>query len=257
LFVNFCLAAAKGSGDPGRRSHRLFLPPPQAAANLAGGPTARLDFGGSSLDSQERILRLEIIKVCRKLESRGLIAASDGNVSCRAGEDCILITPSGVSKGDMEVDEIAKTCMRGNLLEGPLRPSSEIRMHLLVYRMRPEVSAIVHAHPPVATALTLAGYPFNSKVLPEVWMMLGKVPVAPYATPSTDEVPKSIEPYIMDSRAILLERHGALTLGRSLMEAWMRMEKLEHCAKILFYASMLEDRTAPVALSEAEIAKLG
>jgi L-fuculose-phosphate aldolase len=209
------------------------------------------------MDSQEWSLRLQIIKVGRKLESMGLVAASDGNISCRAGEDCMLITPSGVSKGDIEPEEIAKTSTLGNLLEGPMRASNEIQMHVHVYRMRPDVSAIVHAHPVVATAFTLAGFPFNSKVLPEVWLMLGKVPVAPYATPSTDEVPLSIEPYIMGSRAILLKRHGALTFGESLMEACMRMEKLEHCAKILFYASMLEDRKAPVALAESEIAKLG
>ncbi len=209
------------------------------------------------MDSQERSLRLEIIKVCRKLDSKGLIAASDGNVSCRLGEECLLITPSGVSKGDMEPEDLARTCMQGNLLEGPIRPSSEIRMHLRVYHMRPDVMAIVHAHPPLATAFTLAGFPFNSKVLPEVWLMLGKVPVAPYATPSTEEVPLSISPYIADSRAILLRRHGALTFGGSVTEACMRMEKLEHCAKILFYASMLEDRKAPVALTESEIAKLG
>jgi len=109
----------------------------------------------------------------------------------------------------------------------------------------------------VATASTLAGFPLNSKVLPEVWLMLGKVPVAPYATPSTDEVPRSIDPYVLDSRAILLRRHGALTFGGSLMEACMRMEKLEHFAKVLFYASILEDRKAPVAMTESEIAKLG
>jgi L-fuculose-phosphate aldolase len=218
---------------------------------------SKRDFGGSRMDSQERSLRLEIIKICRKLESKGLIAASDGNVSCRAGRDCMLITPTGVSKGDIEPEEIAKTCMRGDLLEGPMRPSKEILMHVQVYSMRPDVLAIVHAHPPMATAFTLAGFPFNSKVLPEVWLMLGKGPLAPYATPSTNEVPHSIEPYIPDSRAILLKRHGALTFGGNLMEAFMRMEKLEHCAKILFYASMLEDRKAPVALTQSEIAKLG
>ena len=100
------------------------------------------------MDSQERSLRLEIIKICRKLESKGLIAASDGNVSCRAGRDCMLITPTGVSKGDIEPEEIAKASMRGELLEGPIRPSSEILMHVQVYRMRPDVLAVVHAHPP-------------------------------------------------------------------------------------------------------------
>lgn len=209
------------------------------------------------MDSQETILREEIIKVCRRLDEKGLISAGDGNVSCRAGGDCILITPSGVSKGDMNPEQMVRTGIRDGIPEGPARPSSEIKMHLKVYRMNPEVFAVVHAHPPVATAVTLSGYPFNTKVLPEVWMMLGKVPVAPYATPSTDEVPLSIQPYIMESRAILLKRHGAVTFGKSLMEACMRMEKIEHFARILFYASMLEDRKASVALSESEIAKLG
>jgi L-fuculose-phosphate aldolase len=157
----------------------------------------------------------------------------------------------------MEPEDIAKTSMQGNLLEGRIMPSSEIRMHMLVYRMRPDVSAVVHAHPPMATAFTLAGFHFDSRVLPEVWLMLGKVPVAPYATPSTDEVPRSISPYIADSQAILLRRHGALTIGASLTEACMRMEKLELCAKILFYAAMLEGRKGPDALPESEIARLG
>lgn len=208
------------------------------------------------MDSQELNLRLGIVKVCRKLESRGLIAASDGNVSCRVGPDCILITPGGVSKGDVGADEIAKTAMDGALLEGPLKPSSEIRMHLLVYRMRPDVLAIVHAHPPMATAFTIAGFPLNPKVLPEVWLMLGKVPLAPYATPATEEVARSIEPHVAGSRAILLKRHGAVTFGRDLAEACMRMEKLEHSAKILFCASMLEDRKTPSAMTAGEIAKL-
>ncbi|MDR3554400.1 MAG: class II aldolase/adducin family protein, partial [Syntrophobacteraceae bacterium] len=153
------------------------------------------------MDSQEMNLRLEIVRVCRKLESGGLIAASDGNVSCRFGPDSILITPGGVSKGEIAPEEIAKTGMEGTLLEGPLKPSSEIRMHLLVYRARPDVSAIVHAHPPMATAFTIAGFSFDSKVLPEVWLMLGKVPLAPYATPATEEVARSIEPHVADSRA--------------------------------------------------------
>ena len=129
--------------------------------------------------------------------------------------------------------------MRGNLLEGMIKPSSEIRMHLQVYRMRPDVSAIVHAHPPIATAFTLAGYQFDSKVLPEAWMMLGKVPVAPYATPSTDEVPKLIEPYIMDSRAILLHKAWSAHFRRkSDKEAFMRMELSSTVQKLFFMHSL-------------------
>ena len=208
------------------------------------------------MDSQELNLRSEIIKACRKLEQKGLIAANDGNVSCRTGENCILITPGGVSKGDIEPEDLVKTTLEGELLEGTRKPSSEIRMHLHVYLNRPDVSAIVHAHPAMATAFTLAGFPFNSKVLPEVWLMLGPVPTAPYATPSTDEVPQSIAPYVENHQAILLRRHGALTFGRNVTEAYMRMEKLEHAAKILFYASILEDRKTPVPLFENEIRKL-
>jgi L-fuculose-phosphate aldolase len=208
------------------------------------------------MDSQELNLRSEIIKACRKLEQKGLIAANDGNVSCRAGENSILITPGGISKGEIEPEDLVKTTMEGELLQGTRKPSSEIRMHLYVYRNRPDVFGIVHAHPTMATAFTLAGFPFNAKVLPEVWLMLGHVPTAPYATPSTDEVPQAIAPYVEKHRAILLRRHGALTFGKNVTEAYMRMEKLEHAAKILFYASILEDRKTPVPLYDSEIKKL-
>ena len=208
------------------------------------------------MDSQELNLRSEIIKACRKLEQNGLIAANDGNVSSRAGADSILITPGGVSKGDIGPEDLVRTTLDGELTQGTRKPSSEIRMHLYVYRNRPDVSAIVHAHPIMATAFTLAGFPFNSKVLPEVWLMLGDVPTAPYATPSTPEVPESIAPYVEKHWAILLRRHGALTFGKNVMEAYLRMEKLEHAAKILFFASMLEDRKTPVPLYDSEIRKL-
>jgi len=208
------------------------------------------------MDSQERNLRSEIIAVCRKLDAKGLIAASDGNVSCRAGDGRILITPSGVSKGDMGLEDLVATSCEGELLEGSRKPSSEIKMHLLVYRKRPDVFAIVHAHPPMVTAFTLVGFPFNAKVLPEVWLNLGNVPTAPYATPSTDEVPQAIAPYVEQSRAILLRRHGALTFGESVAQAYMRMEKLEHAARIFFYASILEDRKCPAVMADNEIRKL-
>ncbi|MGC9194390.1 MAG: class II aldolase/adducin family protein [Syntrophobacteraceae bacterium] len=202
-------------------------------------------------------LRLQMVEVCKKLHSGGLIAAGDGNVSYRLDKDLILITPGGVSKADIAPEEVAKTGMDATLLEGPLKPSSEIRMHLLVYKMRPDVSAIVHAHPPIATAFTLAGLPFESKVLPEVWLMLGNVPVAPYATPATEEVARAIEPHVPNSRAILLERHGAVTFGQDLSQAWMRMEKLEHFARTLFHASMLRGRKAPESLTQKQLLRLG
>jgi L-fuculose-phosphate aldolase len=208
------------------------------------------------MDSQERNLRSEVAAVCRKLERKGLIAASDGNVSCRAGENHILITPAGVSKGEVEPGDLVKTDLEGRVVEGTGNPSSEIRMHLYVYQKRPDVSAIVHAHPAMATAFTLSGFPFDARVLPEVWLTIGEVPTAPFAVPSTEEVPQSIAPYVENHRAILLERHGALTLGGSVTQAYMMMEKLEHAARILFFASILEGRKPPGALGENEIKKL-
>jgi len=208
------------------------------------------------MDSQERNLRNDIVSVCRKLEQKQLIAACDGNVSCRAGNDAIIITPSGFPKGDLQAEDLIKTTMEGNVIEGATRPSSEIRMHLLVYQKRPDVFAIVHAHPTMATAFTLSGFPLNSKVLPEVYLMLGNVPTAPYATPSTPEVPQAIARYVENHQAMLLSRHGALTFGKTVLEAFLRMDKLEHAARTLFFASMLEDRKTPAILPEGEIRKL-
>jgi len=208
------------------------------------------------MDSQERNLRSEIVAACRRMERKDLIAASDGNVSCRCGDGAILITPRGVFKGEIEPGELVKTDMEGEILEGTGKPSSEIRMHLCVYKQRQDVFAVVHAHPPVATAFTLAHFPFNSKALPEVWLTIGPVPTAPYATPSTDEVPNSIAPFIEKHRAILLKRHGALTFGKSVLDAYMRMEKLEHAAKVLFLASIMEGRKVPAAMADSEIMKL-
>ena len=128
-------------------------------------------------------LRKEMVRVCRKLSAKGLIAASDGNVSCRAGNDLLLITPGGRSKGSVEPPDLLLVDHEGTVHEGAGKPSSELRMHLLAYRRRPDVNAVVHAHPPMLTALTLAGIPFRADVLPEVWLTIGPVPTAPYATP--------------------------------------------------------------------------
>jgi L-fuculose-phosphate aldolase len=204
----------------------------------------------------EERLREEVVRVCRKLDRKGLVAASDGNVSCRAGEDRLLVTPSGVPKGDLEPGDLIVADMNGAVLAGSGRPSSEIRMHLFAYRNRPDVSAVVHAHPAMITAFTVAGFPFRSAVLPEVWLTLGEVSVASYATPSTEEVPDSISTYVEKSQAIILERHGALTFGKDPAEAYMRMEKLEHAAHILFYAALIEGKSAPSSLFASDLEKL-
>jgi L-fuculose-phosphate aldolase len=196
-----------------------------------------------------------LIEVCRKMEKKGFIAATDGNVSCRVDQSHLLITPSGRNKGELEPSDLLLVDLHGEVLVGEGKPSSEIRMHLLVYEKRADVQAIVHAHPPLLTAFTLAGFPFVAEALPEVWLTIGAVPTAPYATPSTEEVPESIVPFIEHHQAILLERHGSLTLGKSLKEAYMRLEKLEHAAYTFFYAYLLNHRH-PMPLPESALKKL-
>jgi L-fuculose-phosphate aldolase len=204
---------------------------------------------------EEMRLRADLIRICRKLEEKGLVAATDGNVSCLAGEGRMLITPSGKPKGEIEPIDLLMVNMQAEVLSGSGRPSSEIRMHLLVYRKRPDIKAIVHAHPPMLTALSVAGIPFMAEVLPEVWLTFGRVPTTPYATPTTEEVPESLDPFVGQHDAILMERHGSLTLGRDLMEAYLRLDKLEHAAHTLFYATLLKG-TAIQPLSDTDLKKL-
>lgn len=200
--------------------------------------------------------REDLIWVCRQLEKQGLVAASDGNVSCRVGSHQILITPSGMRKGELKpLDLLLIDLNDGEVLSGRGRPSSEMRMHLLVYRRRGDVEAVVHAHPPMLTAFTLAGIPFAADVLPEVWLTIGPVPTAPYATPGTEELPEALSPFIERSQAILMERHGSLTMGKSLQEAYMRLEKLEHAAHTLLYSYLIQGKL-PTPLSEMALARL-
>lgn len=200
-------------------------------------------------------LRCDLIEVCRALERKGFIAATDGNVSCRLQDDRLLVTPSGKAKGELKPIDLLVTDLEGLPVSGSGRPSTEIRMHLLVYSRRPDVGAVVHAHPPLLTALTLAGIPFAAEALPEVWLTIGPVPTAPYATPSTEEVPDSIGPFIDSHQAILMERHGSLTVGRNLSEAYMRLEKLEHAAHTLYFAHQLLHRP-PQPLDQMALQKL-
>ncbi|MCU0587820.1 MAG: class II aldolase/adducin family protein [Syntrophobacteraceae bacterium] len=183
--------------------------------------------------------RTALVQVCQRLQVSGLVAATDGNVSCRVGSERFLVTPSGKSKGELLPLDMLLVDLQGEVLQGRSRPSSEIRMHTLIYARRPDIRAIVHAHPPMLTAFTLASIPFMAEALPEVYLSFGSVPTAPYATPTTDEVPRSIEALVADHQAILLERHGAVTMGATPHDALLRLEKLEHAAHTLFYAHLL------------------
>lgn len=183
-------------------------------------------------------LRQTLVRICRMLHQKNLIAAMDGNVSVKCG-DGLLTTPSGVNKGYLEEDHLILVDWNGRVVEGEGQPTSEMAMHLAVYRLRPEVEAVVHAHPPLATAFSIAGISLEDFVLPEVVMTMGVIPTVSYATPTTAEVPESIRNLILKHDALILERHGALTVGRDLMDAYNKMEKLEHAALIIFSALQL------------------
>lgn len=193
----------------------------------------------------ETELRGDICEVCRRIHQKGYASASDGNVSVRVGDNRVLMTPSGISKGFMSADQVIVTDLDGQRI-GPftaanrdLKPSSEAKMHLEAYRQRPEIGAVVHAHPPVATACTLAGVSLARCMLPEVILSLVAIPTAGYATPSTTEVPASISGLIRDYDALLLERHGALTVGKDVYDAYFKMEKVEHTAQVTLAAMQL------------------
>lgn len=180
-----------------------------------------------------------IVRVCRRLYERGLVAGPDGNVSVRLADDTILVTPSGLSKVDVAPDDLVIVSLDGAVLDGARRPSSELRMHLKIYQRRPDARAVVHAHPPTATGFAVAGEGFVAPVLPEVILQMETVPLVPYITPGTQAFADSFEPFLERHDAFLLANHGATTLGPSLDVAHQRMESLEHAARIILTARLL------------------
>ncbi|HDL90612.1 MAG TPA: class II aldolase/adducin family protein [Thermodesulforhabdus norvegica] len=199
-------------------------------------------------------VKMELIEAGKWLYSKGLVSATDGNLSVRI-DDRIVVTRSGVNKGKLSPEDFVIVGLDGKVLDGTGKPSSEIRMHLTVYAMRKDVKAVIHAHPPILTALTLAGIPFDATWLPEVWVTIGPVPTAPYATPSTQEVPQAIEPFVKDHNAILLERHGSLTYSSTLEKAYFALEKLEHAAYVIMLATIIRGETPP-GLTKEQLKKL-
>lgn len=186
-------------------------------------------------------IREQICDICHKMWQQGWVAANDGNVSVKIDENTFLATPTGISKSFMTPDKIVKINEKGEMIEeNPgYKPSSEIKMHLKCYKDRDDVGAVVHAHPPTATGFALAHKHMDVYSLIECVIALGSVPIAPYGTPSTDEVPKSIEPYLQHHDVILLENHGALSVGSDLVTAYYRMETLELWAKTSLVAQLL------------------
>jgi len=187
----------------------------------------------------ESQLRADIVEVGRRMYARGYTASNDGNISVRLGSDRLLMTPKSVCKGFMTPDMMCITDLDGRKLQGDRDPSSEMLMHLEVYRQRPDVAAVVHAHPPTATGFAVAGIPLDRAVLAEVIATLGSIPIAEYATPSTQELPDAVRKYIKAHDGMLLANHGALTVGADLFSAYYKMETIEHFANISFVARML------------------
>jgi L-fuculose-phosphate aldolase len=190
------------------------------------------DFEHAQHITIEQQLKETICEIGRLLFTRGMVASNDGNISCRTPDGNVLVTPTGVSKGAMTPDMILKVDLAGNVLEGTWKKTSELPMHLRAYQERPDVQAVVHAHPPTATGFACAGEPLDDYVATEAVYAFGCVPVAPYATPSTQGIPDSIAPLLQDYDAMMLEFHGVLTVGADLMSAYYMMESVEQYAKI-------------------------
>ncbi|WP_055668861.1 class II aldolase/adducin family protein [Desnuesiella massiliensis] len=190
---------------------------------------------------KDREIREQICDICHKMWQQGWVAANDGNVTVKLDENTFLATPTGISKSFMTPDKIVKINAKGEMIEENegYRPSSEIKMHLKCYEEREDVGAVVHAHPPTATGFAVAHKHLDVYSLIECVIAIGSVPIAPYGTPSTDEVPKSIEPYLQEHDVILLENHGALAVGADLVTAYYRMETLELWAKTSFVAQLI------------------
>ncbi len=201
----------------------------------------------------DRQHRLEIVQFGRLLHENCFVAATDGNLSVRLDETRLLVTPTCISKGRMRASDMVIVDMDGKRLAGKRRVSSEIGMHLLIYRMRPDVNGIVHAHPPTATGFAASGYDLNRPLVCEVVVGLGSIPLARYGTPGTPELTDALEPLIPNHDAILMANHGVVTFGSSVESAYMKMETVEHFAKIALVTHLLGNEQP---LGEKEVEKL-
>jgi L-fuculose-phosphate aldolase len=205
------------------------------------------------MSKTEQEHRQDIVRVGRLMFEKGWIASNDGNISIRMDDRSILATPAGVSKGMISPDDLILCDMEGNQVSGEGRPTSEILMHLTIYRMRPDVHAVVHAHPPVATGFAVAGRPLNLGTLPEVIVALGAVPLAGYGVPGTPALSETLLPYLANYDAVLLANHGVTAYGADVFRAFFRMDTVEHFARITLVAELLG---GPKVLPRLEIQKL-
>ena len=197
--------------------------------------------------------RREICTAGRWIHGRAFVASTDGNISVRLDSRRILTSPTGISKGLMQPDDLVVTDLKGRKLAGRREPSSELAMHLLIYSRRPDVNAVCHAHPPIATAHAASGIPLNKALLSELVIALGCIPVAEYGTPGTQELSDSLEPLVPNFDAILMANHGVVTCGADLLTAFYRRETVEHFAQVSLFSEMLGKQ---VLLSGRDVEKL-
>lgn len=213
---------------------------------------ATMPFVGKAA-GKERTLREELVRFGKMLHAQGFVAATDGNLSVRLDSSRVLVTPTGFSKGMMRQEDMVIVDLHGKKLSGFYNPSSEIAMHLTIYRMRPDVGAVVHAHPCTATGFASAGIALDEPLCSEVVITLGAVPLAPYATTGTMELSDSLRPFIPFHDAILMANHGVVAYGEDLPRAYMRMEAVEHYAKIVLATRQLGSARS---LNSRELEKL-
>ena len=187
----------------------------------------------------EGAARRDIVEVGRRLYMRGFASANDGNISARVSEDAVIATPSGVSKGFMTEDMLVKLDLDGNVIEGALKPSSEVKMHLAIFKKSPKLRSVCHAHPPVSTTFAAAGVPLDKAFLQETAVSVGVIPVAKYALPGTDALAEGTAEFCLDYHGVLLEFHGPVTWGESVIQALYRMEFVEYMATITMYSRIM------------------
>lgn len=200
-------------------------------------------------------IKKEMCEIGKRVYNRGMVAANDGNFSVKLNDNEFLCTPTGVSKGFMTPEYICKVDAEGNVLQANkgFRPSSEIKMHMRVYKERPDVNSVVHAHPLYGTTFAICGKALTEAIMPEAVIALGVVPVAKYGTPSTMEIPDAVSVWLQQCDAVLLENHGALTYSDTLLNAYHKMESLEFYARLLYQSKMLG---TPQEFNEEQMAKL-
>lgn len=203
--------------------------------------------------ASEREYRAEIVRLGKLMHSCGFVAGMDGNLSVRLDENRILVTPTSMSKGLMQPSDLVVVDLEGRKLRGRRNTSSEIGMHLLIYRLRPDVRGIVHAHPPTATGFAASGMALNQPLVCELVVGLGCVPLARYGTPGTAELAEALEPLVPDYDAILMANHGVVAYAQDLLHAYMKMETVEHFARIALVAHLLGNEQP---LGDGEIEKL-